>query len=159
MDDAELLAHFDTQVRRNLGEPPPGFEQETVTDPGAMTLLLPSGDAPWGGGVFWCDLDESTADAAIAAAIERFRPYGVEFEWKHYGYDRPADLAQRLLAAGFSPEEEEALVVGEVDVVRDRLDLVVSIAQYGSTRSINVGAAAAIAMHTWVRQHVTGHPL
>ena len=42
---------------------------------------------------------------------------------------------------------------------RERLDLVVSIAQYGSTRSINVGAAAAIAMHTWVRQHVHGHPL
>jgi tRNA G18 (ribose-2'-O)-methylase SpoU len=42
---------------------------------------------------------------------------------------------------------------------RERLDIVVSIAQYGSTRSINVGAAAAIAMHTWVRQHVTGHPL
>ena len=40
---------------------------------------------------------------------------------------------------------------------RERLDLVVSIAQYGSTRSINVGAAAAIAMHTWVRQHVLGH--
>ncbi len=30
-----------------------------------------------------------------------------------------------------------------------------SIAQYGSTRSINAGAAAAIAMHTWVRQHAT----
>lgn len=28
-----------------------------------------------------------------------------------------------------------------------------AIAQFGSTRSINVGAAAAIAMHTWVRQH------
>jgi tRNA G18 (ribose-2'-O)-methylase SpoU len=42
---------------------------------------------------------------------------------------------------------------------REQLDLVVSIAQYGSTRSINVGAAAAIAMHTWVRQHVTGHQL
>jgi tRNA G18 (ribose-2'-O)-methylase SpoU len=28
-----------------------------------------------------------------------------------------------------------------------------SIAQYGSTRSINAGAAAAIAMHTWMRQH------
>jgi tRNA G18 (ribose-2'-O)-methylase SpoU len=27
------------------------------------------------------------------------------------------------------------------------------IAQYGSTRSINAGAAAAIAMHAWVRQH------
>ncbi|EFQ82104.1 RNA methyltransferase, TrmH family [Aeromicrobium marinum DSM 15272] len=32
-----------------------------------------------------------------------------------------------------------------------------SIAQYGSTRSINAGAAAAIAMHTWIRQHA-GEP-
>jgi tRNA G18 (ribose-2'-O)-methylase SpoU len=32
-------------------------------------------------------------------------------------------------------------------------DDVLSIAQYGSTRSINVGAAAAIAMHAWVRRH------
>jgi tRNA G18 (ribose-2'-O)-methylase SpoU len=30
---------------------------------------------------------------------------------------------------------------------------VCSIAQFGSTRSINAGAAAAIAMHAWVRQH------
>ncbi|GAB4094964.1 rRNA methyltransferase [Brachybacterium horti] len=32
-------------------------------------------------------------------------------------------------------------------------DLVVGITQFGSTRSINVAAAAAIAMHTWVQQH------
>jgi tRNA G18 (ribose-2'-O)-methylase SpoU len=32
-------------------------------------------------------------------------------------------------------------------------DAVLSIAQYGSTRSINAGAAAAIAMHSWVRLH------
>jgi tRNA G18 (ribose-2'-O)-methylase SpoU len=31
---------------------------------------------------------------------------------------------------------------------------VLSIAQFGSTRSINAGAAAAIAMHAWIRQHV-----
>jgi tRNA(Leu) C34 or U34 (ribose-2'-O)-methylase TrmL len=30
----------------------------------------------------------------------------------------------------------------------------VSVAQYGSTRSINVGAAAAIALHAWVRRNV-----
>ena len=35
-------------------------------------------------------------------------------------------------------------------------DAVVSIAQYGSTRSINVGAAAAIAMHAWIRRHRFG---
>jgi len=32
-------------------------------------------------------------------------------------------------------------------------DRTLAIAQFGSTRSINVGAAAAIAMHTWVTQH------
>ncbi|MCB0948778.1 MAG: RNA methyltransferase, partial [Mycobacterium sp.] len=29
----------------------------------------------------------------------------------------------------------------------------VSIAQFGSTRSINAAVAAGIAMHTWIRQH------
>jgi len=32
-------------------------------------------------------------------------------------------------------------------------ELVVSIAQFGSTRSINAGVAAGIVMHAWVRQH------
>jgi tRNA G18 (ribose-2'-O)-methylase SpoU len=34
-------------------------------------------------------------------------------------------------------------------------EMVVSIAQYGSTRSINAGVAAGIAMHTWIRQHAS----
>ena len=36
---------------------------------------------------------------------------------------------------------------------RGGLDLVCSIAQYGSTRSINAGVASGIAMHAWIRQH------
>jgi tRNA G18 (ribose-2'-O)-methylase SpoU len=39
---------------------------------------------------------------------------------------------------------------------RDRVDALLSIAQYGSTRSINAGAAAAIAMHAWIRRHRFG---
>ncbi|MFJ3403045.1 TrmH family RNA methyltransferase [Promicromonospora sp. NPDC090134] len=35
-------------------------------------------------------------------------------------------------------------------------DVVLHITQYGSTRSINAGAAAAIAMHTWMQQHADG---
>jgi len=34
----------------------------------------------------------------------------------------------------------------------DGCEVVLSIAQYGSTRSINAGAAAAVAMHAWVRR-------
>jgi len=37
-------------------------------------------------------------------------------------------------------------------------DAVLSIAQYGSTRSINAGAAAAVAMHAWIRQHASAPP-
>jgi tRNA G18 (ribose-2'-O)-methylase SpoU len=36
---------------------------------------------------------------------------------------------------------------------REAAGLVCSIAQYGSTRSINAGVASGIAMHTWIRQH------
>jgi tRNA G18 (ribose-2'-O)-methylase SpoU len=31
-------------------------------------------------------------------------------------------------------------------------ELTVSIAQFGSTRSVNAAVAAGIAMHTWIRQ-------
>jgi tRNA G18 (ribose-2'-O)-methylase SpoU len=43
---------------------------------------------------------------------------------------------------GLSPQAQEAC------------EVILDIAQFGSTRSINAGAAAAIAMHAWVRQHV-----
>ena len=33
---------------------------------------------------------------------------------------------------------------------------VLSIAQFGSTRSINAGVASGIAMHAWIRQHADG---
>jgi tRNA G18 (ribose-2'-O)-methylase SpoU len=36
---------------------------------------------------------------------------------------------------------------------RSGASLTVSIAQFGSTRSINVGVAAGIAMHAWISQH------
>jgi len=41
---------------------------------------------------------------------------------------------------------------------REACAQVLSIAQFGSTRSINAGAAAAVAMHAWVRRHVFGQP-
>lgn len=43
---------------------------------------------------------------------------------------------------------------GLSDQAHEACDAVLSIAQFGSTRSINAGAAAAIAMHAWVRRHV-----
>jgi tRNA G18 (ribose-2'-O)-methylase SpoU len=42
---------------------------------------------------------------------------------------------------------------GLSEAARAACDGTFSITQFGSTRSINASAAAAIAMHTWVRQH------
>ncbi|OJX72947.1 MULTISPECIES: TrmH family RNA methyltransferase [unclassified Leifsonia] len=36
----------------------------------------------------------------------------------------------------------------------DAADAVIEISQFGSTRSINASAAAAVAMHAWILQHV-----
>jgi tRNA G18 (ribose-2'-O)-methylase SpoU len=38
---------------------------------------------------------------------------------------------------------------------REVAGTVCSIAQFGSTRSINAGVAAGIAMHAWIREHVS----
>jgi tRNA G18 (ribose-2'-O)-methylase SpoU len=42
---------------------------------------------------------------------------------------------------------------GLSDEARSVAGVVCSIAQFGSTRSINAGVAAGIAMHAWIRQH------
>ncbi len=45
---------------------------------------------------------------------------------------------------------------GLSEEARDACTEVLAIAQFGSTRSINAGVAAGIAMHAWVRQHAEG---
>jgi len=42
---------------------------------------------------------------------------------------------------------------GLTPAARSGASMTVSIAQFGSTRSLNAGVAAGIAMHTWVRSH------
>ncbi|MGJ9372616.1 TrmH family RNA methyltransferase [Nesterenkonia sp. CF4.4] len=42
---------------------------------------------------------------------------------------------------------------GLSEEVREAAQDTLSIAQFGSTRSINAGTAAGIAMHAWIRQH------
>ena len=45
---------------------------------------------------------------------------------------------------------------GLTEQARVACSAVLSITQFGSTRSINAGAAAAIAMHAWIRRHAFG---
>ncbi|WP_213283496.1 TrmH family RNA methyltransferase [Cellulomonas hominis] len=64
------------------------------------------------------------------------------------GYDLPREC---VLLFG----QESA---GLSDAAREAAEAVLHIDQYGSTRSINAGAAAAIAMHAWAVRHAGPPP-
>jgi GNAT superfamily N-acetyltransferase len=109
MENSEMLAIFDKNVRRECEwtrmrrDVFPNLVRYTLTNVGHG-----------GGYVSWSDLTSETADAAIESQIEYYNALGVDFEWKFYSHDQPADLPQRLLAHGFKAREPEALMVAEL---------------------------------------------
>ena len=105
VDLAAVRAAFDDQMRRRV---PPGPDS-TVEQDEKVTRML-ARDGTWAA-VVWSDLSPGAADAAIAAETAREVPY---LEWKHYSGDRPADLPERLAAAGLVPEGPETVLVADL---------------------------------------------
>ena len=116
MDVDLALRAYDEQVRRSTVPPQPGWEVELVSG-GLVLRVVPPPDLESGGYVIWSDLDASNADRVIAAQVDYFRALDRKFEWKWFGYDKPRDLRLRLEKAGFTPEDDESLIVGEVEGV------------------------------------------
>ena len=58
-------------------------------------------------------LTGTALDDFIALQRDHFARLGIEAEWKYHSHDRPADLPERLAAAGFVPEDTETLLIGE----------------------------------------------
>ncbi|WP_411102262.1 GNAT family N-acetyltransferase [Streptomyces sp. cmx-4-9] len=103
-----IRERYDAEMRRGAQPDAEGARVERV---GAVVRQT----APGAGGntVLWSDLGEEDADAEIAAQLAHFAGRGGPrgFEWKLYAHDRPADLGQRLRAAGLVPEPAETLMV------------------------------------------------
>jgi ribosomal protein S18 acetylase RimI-like enzyme len=108
MDLRAVRNAFDEQVRRHPAVVASG---EHIERDDHVVRFISESDG-WTG-VTWCDLDEVSADGVIASQIKRFAQLSRTWEWKHYSYDQPADLPDRLRTAGFTPEPPEALLVGE----------------------------------------------
>jgi len=104
-----VLAAYDEQVRRRPTADGPDVRVERAD---GVVRTVSSGGG-WTG-VTWSDLNEVTADTVIAAQVDRFTHLMRSWEWKHYSYDLPPDLPQRLRAAGLTPEPVEALLVAEI---------------------------------------------
>jgi GNAT superfamily N-acetyltransferase len=117
MDIRTLRAAFDEQVRRNTTMLMPGVAEISAAG-GVLRQLAASGQGR--SGIVWSDLNEDNADEAIAAQLDFFRRRGEDFDWQLLGYDEPADLGERLVRAGFVPDEEEVLLFAETArVARD----------------------------------------
>jgi GNAT superfamily N-acetyltransferase len=114
-DVAELLAAYDAQLRARVPDRLPAGV--TVERDGPLVRFSGLGDRGFVGyrdlgGLGGTDLDE-----LIARQVRVFAERGESFEWKVHGHDRPADLPQRLRAAGFVPEEEETVVIAPVSAI------------------------------------------
>lgn len=115
-DAAALLRAYDEQARpaesRDL---PPGLYAE---QDGPIVRVV--GDrqgfvnGPVDLGVTGADLD-----ALIRRQQEFFAARGEGLEWKTRAHDRPAELVDRLRAAGFVPEDTETVLVGLAADVAD----------------------------------------
>lgn len=62
-------------------------------------------------------LEGPALDELIARCVAAYADRGEEFEWKTYAHDEPADLPERLRAAGFVPEERETVLIAEVAAI------------------------------------------
>ena len=135
MDRTALLDAFNTQIRTSTAD---GGERH---GPVIRFMSLKDG---WNG-VAWSNLTEDDADAVIAEQIAAYAEIARPWEWKHYSYDLPADLPERLLAAGFTAEPVEALLVAAVA----DLDLAVPVPDGIELREVRdqAGAADLVSVH------------
>ena len=114
-DPAALLRLYDDQLRTHVHDREPASVRR---DPDGPVVRM-TGFGP-GGWVMYRDLgglhgDE--LDAFIRRQIAYFADRGMAFEWKLHGHDLPADLPDRLVAAGFIPEDRETIVIAPIERV------------------------------------------
>ena len=111
-DVGALLGAYDEQLRVHVPARLP--EGVRMTWDGPLLRTMGFGDRGW---VEYRDLagaEGDAVDAMIARQIAWFGGQRMGFEWKHHGHDQPADLTDRLRAAGFSAEPTETIMIGDL---------------------------------------------
>jgi GNAT superfamily N-acetyltransferase len=146
-DAPELLAAYDAQVRNRIPDPLP--KGVTVERDGPLVRFR--GVAGRGfvvyrdlGGLEGAELDE-----LIARQVRAFAERGESFEWKLHGHDRPEDLSQRLLAAGFEPEETETVVVAPVAAIAAEVRLPEEVSLREVTSRVDFTRIAGLEEAVW----------
>jgi GNAT superfamily N-acetyltransferase len=146
-DASELLAAYDAQVRDRIPDPlPMGV---TVERDGPLVRFLGLGGR---GFVVYRDLDGiegADLDELIARQVAVFAERDESFEWKLHGHDRPEDLSQHLLEAGFEPEETETVVIAPVPAIAAALQLPEGVALREATTRDDFERIAGLEQAVW----------
>ena len=146
-DAPELLAAYDTQVRDRVPDPLP--RGVTVERDGPLVRFFGLAGR---GFVVYRDLgrlEGADVDELIARQVRVFAERDERFEWKLHGHDRPDDLSQRLLAAGFVPEETETIVIAPVADIAGEVRLPVGVSLREVTSRIDFERIAALEQAVW----------
>ena len=124
MSDAQgedLLEAYDARLRGRIPDPLP--KGVSVERDGPLLRFVGLDER---GFVDYRDLDGlegAELDELIARQVRFFGERGLRFEWKHRSHDRPADLTDRLLAAGFVPEDVETVLIARVADITGEVSL------------------------------------
>jgi GNAT superfamily N-acetyltransferase len=114
-DIRALLGAYDAQLRAHVHHRLP--DRVRVEQDGPLLRVVGYGGR---GMVEYRDLDSlqgDELDRLIARQVQVFAERDEPFEWKLHGHDRPADLPERLRAAGFVTEETETVVIAPVAAI------------------------------------------
>lgn len=124
-EPAALLAAYDAQLRREAEIP----SALSWTEIGPLVLATYAGGR---GFITYRSLEvdglvatpESIRDL-VAAAVEHYRsqPDVLKVEWKTRGHDHAPGLHEALVGAGFEPEEQESVMVGDAARLAVDVDL------------------------------------
>jgi GNAT superfamily N-acetyltransferase len=142
-----MLDALDAQLRGTMAYPL--VEGEQIERIGPLLCLF---GGPGGGFVDYRDLaglEGAELDELISRCIGSYAARGERFEWKLYAHDRPADLAQRLLAAGFVPEERETVAIAPVASVAGEPVLPVGVALREVTERGDLDRIATLEGTVW----------
>lgn len=112
---ADLLAAYDEELRTDAETP----SALAVTQLGPLRLVTFPGGS---GFVTYRDLGEADAGEIrnlVAASLAHFEADATikRIEWKARGHDHAPGLHDALLANGFSPDEQESIMIGEASAL------------------------------------------
>jgi GNAT superfamily N-acetyltransferase len=146
-DASALLASYDNQLRDHVPEQLP--EGVRVERDGPLLRFV--GMQP-GGFVGYRDLgglEGGELDALIARQVRIFAERGEQFEWKLHAHDEPHDLPQRLLSAGFVPEEVESVVIAAVEEIAAEPQLPAGVSLHEVSHRADFDRIAAMEEEIW----------